>query len=78
MNVQPVNSTNRFRNYYNYSINAGYGALGMGGLCLIQGMRHKKSHKFFGLLALILASVHIGLMEFLHRKSTGIKSDKIA
>ena len=69
MNVQPVSAVNKYRNYYNYSINAGYGALGMGGLCLIQGMRHKKSHKALGLLSVIFASIHVGIIEFLHRNS---------
>lgn len=78
MNVQPVSAVNKYRNYYNYSINAGYGALGIGGLCLIQGMRHKKSHKIFGLLSVLLAFVHVGLMEFLHHKSNSVKFDNVA
>lgn len=70
MAVQPVNSvntSNKIRNYYNLSKVTGYGAFGTGGLCLLQGMRHKKSHKIFGLVSLLLASAHVGLIEWMHR-----------
>lgn len=71
MAIQPVNNVtttnNKIKNYYNVSKIAGYSAFGTGGLCLLQGMRHKKSHKTLGLLSLILASVHVGIIEYLHR-----------
>lgn len=72
MNVASVNSTtkaNNLRNYYNYSKVAGYGALGAGAFCLIQGVRHKKSHKALGFIALILALAHVGLIEYVHFNS---------
>ena len=72
MKVQAVDNNknyNKLKTYYDFSKAAGYGALGTGGLCLIQGMRHKKSHKALGLLSVILASIHVGIIEFLHRNN---------
>ena len=68
MNVQPVGNTNKLRSYYNYSKYAGYCALGSGALCLVQGVRHKKSHKALGLVSILLASLHVGLIKYLHSK----------
>lgn len=70
MNVPPVSNTNNLRNYYNYSKDAGYGALGAGALCLIQGIRHKKSHKPLGFIAILLALVHVGLIGYMRYSSS--------
>ena len=69
MNVQPVNNspkTTRLKMYYDCSKIAGYGALGTGGLALIQGIRHKKSHKILGLLSVAFACVHAALIEIMN------------
>ena len=70
MNVQPVNSspkTNHIKMYYDCSKMAGYSAFWVTGLALFQGIRNKKSHKTLGLLAAILASVHVALIEAMQR-----------
>ena len=72
MNVQAVNNsqkTNRLKMYYDFSKISGYSALATGGLALVQGIRHKKSHKTFGVLSFIFAGTHIALIELLKHTS---------
>ena len=73
MSIQAVNSTSGnkslIKNRYSLVQVTGYGALGTGGLCLIQGMRHKKSHRALGVFSLILASLHVAIIENMHRNA---------
>lgn len=62
---------------YDFIQMSGYGALGFGGLCLLQGVRHKKSHKILGFLAFVLASMHVGLIEYLAVKNKNSKLNHI-
>ena len=72
MEVQAVNSATvsktNTRNYHNFVELTGYGALASGGLCILQGIRHKKSHKALGIISVMLASAHLAIIEFMKRK----------